>query len=286
MKETFEDATKYGNDGGTKFQVDFFNLKDGEKAIVRFLVDSQADLAPFYYHEIELSDGTKKKVNCARSIKEDLSKCPMCSAGMPVNSISYIHMIQYTIQPDGSVKAEPKTWGKKFSTNEKSIVGQILNYLKEYGPLSEYVSTISRTGTDWQNTNYSIKVDVPEKVYGPASNYPLDKSLFDGYSEDGTVIKNWSTDEMNTFMQTGQLPEKNKQNNDYAGYDPATARPAYQSVAPSQVNDGLPFNDATTVQTTTPVYAQQPQPQVGYPNNVPFGVQAADTMERPVRRFN
>lgn len=306
MRESFNEVATSGNGGnGGEFKVKFFQIKPGEKAIVRILVDSIDDLAPYTYHEIELPDGSKKKIGCARSVREDISKCPMCAVGYPVQQVSYIHMLQYTQNPDGTFTVEPKTWGKKPSKSDKSIIGMIANALNEYGGLSDYVSTISRTG-EGLNTSYSLKINVPEKVYGPASNYPLDKTLFEGYTEDGVMIKNWSVDEMNRYLTTGELPMK-PQDQTETTFNAATAQPAYQNVAASVNESSLPFNTVPPVAPMAqPAYAAAPvapvsgaapmppiQPvsqDVGYPNNVNYGVPvspvASTAPQAPVRRYN
>jgi len=289
MRVNYDEAVKYGNNNAQNndFKVQFFNLKDGEKAIVRILVDSINDIAPFTFHDVVAPEGGHKKVSCARSLREDVSKCPMCAAGMAVDQIAYVHLLQYFQNPDGTWRAEAKTWGKKPSNSDKSVIGMIRKALDEYGPLSDYISTITRTGTEL-NTTYSLNINVPEKVYGPASNYPFDKQLFDGYTEDGTVVRNWSADDMNRYIRTGEVPVKQPANITQQ-FDPSTAKPAYNNMATSVNDNNLPFNNVSQQQ-----YAQAPMNDnlpfsdtntVGNPVN--YGVNSqSSVMDRPVRRYN
>lgn len=290
MRENYDTMAAFNgtNNGNSHdFKVKFFQLKDGEKAIVRILVDSIADLDSYTYHEIPTADNKKKKISCMRSVRDDVSKCPMCAVGKPCESVSYIHILRYTRNVDGTVKVEPLRWSKKPSESAKSIVGIIRNALNEYGPLSKYISVISRTGSGKTDTTYSLQINVPETMIGPASDYPLDASAFSEEPEEGTIIKNWTVEEMDTYLRTGELPAANKPNE----FNVATAQPAYQNVPASQ--SAQPYvapaggYQAQNFQPT--VNAVPNMASVGVVPGVNYGAVPATGMpnvERPVRSIN
>jgi len=304
MKTSFSDATQYQNStsGNGDFKVQFFSIKPGEQAIVRILVDSEDDLAAYGFHEVPTPDNKFKRVNCIRSLREDINKCPLCAANVKFDQQIYIHLLQYF--PDGRVEA--KTWGRKPPVGNKGtgVVDQIRKALATYGALSNYVSSISRTGTGLE-TSYSININLPEQLY-PAASFPIDRSAFEDYSEEGTIIKDWTPEEMNTYLTTGAMPTVNTNNAQAAAtpFNAATAQPAYQPVqqqyqqpAPQpvyqqpaqpqyqQVPESVMADAAIPFDTneTLPFGAVPTQPQAQAYGNVP---QQQPAVERPIRRMN
>ena len=197
MQISFENSSAWtskftGNDVG------FFSLKDdGDQTIVRFLIDSTADLDIHVVHDIQLGD-KYRKVECIRENPSDpLDNCPLCAAGMPSKARAFIHMIQYT--PEG-----PKAviWEKTLSWVSESLIP----LLKEYGPLSDHLFKVVRHGKARDlRTTYNILFAPPTSC--PPEQYPKD-DLFGDFKVCGSFVMDKTADELDYFNKTGVFPEK------------------------------------------------------------------------------
>lgn len=139
--------------------VGFFSLKnDGDSALVRILHDNTASFDIQTTHDIKLGDGNKtRRVSCLRSNpSEPLDNCPLCKAGSATKTKIFIHMIQYTAEGPKAV-----IWERTLK-----YASDLANMIKEYGPLSDSLFKIVRSGAPGDmKTSYSI-------MYAPPTAYP------------------------------------------------------------------------------------------------------------------
>jgi hypothetical protein len=174
------------NRGGDKVKVPFFNLKeDGDEAIVRFPYKTVDDFDILTVHEMEIN-GKRRKINCLRTAKDPIDKCPLCAANVPLKERFYIKLLEYVRQQDGSYKAEPRIWDRP-----TSYCKDLAEYINEYGPLDNVVFKVKRHGARGSmETTYSI-LYANQTIYKPEI-YAPDFSGFKGYDIIGTAV--WSDD--------------------------------------------------------------------------------------------
>jgi len=206
-KVSFDTAvSNMNNDTNNGNSVGFFTLKnDGDEAIVRIMHDSVDDFDIVSLHPVNLG-GKFRTVNCIREPREPIDNCPLCKNGTKIQSKIFIHMIQYTVTPEGKIEAKPVVWERSISYATK-----LKNDIDEYGPLSNCIFKIKRNGKpgDMQTT-YDMKLGNPN-MYNEAS-YPKIEGAFTNYTACGTVVMNKNYDELVTFVTTGAFPEKPQNN--------------------------------------------------------------------------
>ena len=113
-------------------QVGFFTLKDdGDEAIVRFMHDDTASFEILGTHQIKVN-GKFRRINCIRNPQDPISSCPFCEGGEKLEYRFFIHLLQYTNNPDGTVSVEPKVWERSISYANK-----MREYIMNYGPMSD-----------------------------------------------------------------------------------------------------------------------------------------------------
>lgn len=183
-----------GNSDG----VGFFTLKDGEEAIVRIMCDSINELDILTVHPITIGNSSfpNRQVNCLRDPREPLEQCPLCSAGNKVKQKVFIKMIRYD-----PVTGEPSAvvWDRP----AYKLVPTIKKYIDEYGPLSNIICKIARTGSKY-DTVYNIIPNI-----NPPINCVRVDNAFENFNVLGRMVYDKNAQEMITFMQTGNFPQTN-----------------------------------------------------------------------------
>jgi len=179
--------------------VQFFSLKnDGDEATVRIMCDSTNDFDIFVVHPLEIG-GKYRKINCLRSASEPLTSCPFCATKQKIQQRIFIRILQYVKDENGAINVVPKIWERS-----ASYVPILKSLLDEYGPLSDSIFKIKRSGAAGSiDTTYSILFGNPA-VYR-ADLYPKKEELFKNYSVLGHVVSNKTAEEMNTFLSTGEF---------------------------------------------------------------------------------
>ena len=88
--------------------VGFFSLQnDGDEAIVRILHDSVDSFDIVSVHDVSIQD-RNRKVDCLRTMRDPLDKCPFCSAGYKTFQRFYIHLLRYDKDPStGDIVVSP-----------------------------------------------------------------------------------------------------------------------------------------------------------------------------------
>lgn len=250
------DFTKYSetaqssNQGGSRGdgpRVGFFFLKnDGDEALVRILVDSSADFNIVGVHQCTFN-GKQRNVNCIRNSDEPTDNCPFCSAGVPIRYKIYIPIIEYVRGEDGRVQALARIWERP-----ASFASTLNNNITEYGPLSDVILKIKRSGTGTATT-YNLLYAANENRNPDA--YPKMPELFEGYNVIGTAVLSRDFQGMLDLL-SGDAGTPAPTNN-YSG--PANvARPAARTYAPTAPTAYAA--PAATPQTPVTPVAARPAP--------------------------
>ena len=235
MKISFNEAqtTFNSNQNASEFKVKLFSLKPGETTIVRFLIGSTDDFDIYVDHpNIEFDDKKYQRVNCIRAANEAIHKCPLCEANYPIEQVAFFKMLRYDTDENGNIIVVPVIWSRSVKS---AFVNDLVNYLNTYGDLSSMVCSITRTGSGFNDTKYTISPNLPAARY-PDNIYIKDFSGFDDYTVLGTLIKDWSAEQMAEFIQTGSNPvHKNE--------EPQFRQVNNTFVANDSIDDDiLPFN--------------------------------------------
>lgn len=203
-KISFEEAQSNVNSNSSG--IGFFSLADdGDEAIVRILHDSTDSFDIVTVHDIQVGD-KRKKIDCLRTLRDPLDKCPFCNAGMKTSQRFYIHLLEYQKDESGNIVVLPRIW-------ERSIqyATTIKNLMDEYGPLSDCVFKIRRNGAKGDlHTTYSIMFGNPN-VY-KEEFYPKDASAFDEYSVVGNIVASKNADEMKYYIVNGSFEDNTESN--------------------------------------------------------------------------
>jgi hypothetical protein len=180
--------------------VGFFTLKnDGDEAIVRIMHDTAQSFDIRTVHSANI-DGRFRLVNCLREANEPLESCPMCVAQSEVKNKIYVHLIKYTMDEEGKIVATPVFWERPVS-----YAYQLKDLINEYGPLSESLFKIKRSGEKGNlKTTYSTMYCSP-MVY-KNELYPKLEGAFDGFNPVGRVILRKTAEDMNYFLANGKFP--------------------------------------------------------------------------------
>ena len=280
--------------GTSNNQVSFFNLADGEEAIVRILIDSTDDFDIHTIHNVEMQGYQYgRKMNCLRNPLDPIEACPLCAAGKKLDQKLFIRIIQYTIDNQtNTLIPTAKIWER--GVRDRKFGTQALkSYLDTYGPLSDIICKITRTGTGL-NTEYTpifgLNIMPNTKERYKDEFYIKDTTIFGDYSPLGGAILNKTANEYAQFLLTGSFPQTNNQQNIP---QPQVTPRTYEQ---TPVNNVPPMNTAPTYPQEAPAanYAYT-SPQQAYntptqenvrptmpwetPNNVPN----AGGFERPRR---
>lgn len=219
--------------------VGFFTLKnDGDEAIVRIMHDSPEDFDILAVHQTTV-DGKFRNVSCLRSPSDPMDMCPFCAANKKFATRLYIHLIQYVRDENNQIVAQPKVWERS-----TAYAKQLAEYINEYGPLSDMIFKIKRSGAKGSmDTTYTI-IPANAKLY-PEDIYVKDAEALADYQALGHAVLDKNYEEMMAMLdgapttQQSAAPAR-------PTYTPAPARPTFDQVA----------------QAATPAYAPVPQQPV------------------------
>lgn len=185
--------------------VSFFSLKNGEEAIVRIMVDDIANLDIFTVHPVKVGDSAwaNYKVNCIEGSDDPVGTCPFCARGDKPQSKMFIKMFQY-VNENGNIVAKPVVWER--GAYDRSIGAKVIkSYLDNYGPLSQMVCKIGRTGEKLE-TQYTVSPNLNPQMYS-LDKYPIIEGAFDNFNVLGRLVMNKSRDEINHYIQFGSFPQ-------------------------------------------------------------------------------
>ena len=156
-------------------RVSYFSLKDdGDEAIVRFAYSDPDQLEILTTHSVTI-DGKFRRVNCLREPGAPVSTCPLCASGQNPQNRTYIKLVEYVRNEDGTITGVPKIWERP-----ASYVQILTNLFTEYGDISDCIFKVKRSGERGSmQTTYSIMFGNPS-IYN-ATLYPKDFSAFENY---------------------------------------------------------------------------------------------------------
>ena len=185
-------------------RVGFFNLKDdGDEAIVKFLYDSVEEFEIFSVHTVYVG-GKPRKVSCLRTPKDPIDACPLCKDEQPLQQRVYVRLLQYVKDENGNIVALPKIWERS-----KGFVQTLKSLIDEYGPLTESVFKVKRSGkAGSKETIYNTFFCNPQ-VYKPEI-YQNRADLFKGYKVFGGLVLDKNFDELQYFVDNGEFPAVEK----------------------------------------------------------------------------
>lgn len=233
-------ATDFLNNETTEskqYDVGFFSMKPDSETVVRIMVDNINDIEILTTHPVTVgaSPFPNRQVNCLReNPHEPLAKCPLCNAGEKVRQRAFIKMIEY----DPNTR-EPKAvvWDRA----AKQIVPQLKSYLDNYGPLSNIMCKVVRSGAKLE-TKYDIVPNINPQVYN-ITNYPLPAdNPFKDFKVLGRMVLDKTPEEITHFMQTGEFPQRPREQ--------AQTTPVQE-----------PVNDLVHRPVNQPVFVQSPGQQ-------------------------
>jgi hypothetical protein len=294
-------AEANANGNGTK--VGYFKLKnDGDIAIARLNIGSTDDLDFASVHTIGMN-GKWIKVSCLNPLGSYAGDCALCGAhtANPKGSISkaakkvFIQMmVSYrdTASATGYTAPAPVIWDRPAAFSR-----ELANKLMIAGDLRNTLVLITRNGKagDMQTT-YSVDVlPATHPVFKPEM-IPADFSAFNNFNIAKHSYWEKSAEEINTFLTTGQFPERQAANTQQAVNNvaavasaytaPATAAPTYaapvQPATPAYVAPAAPQQAPAAPAYTAPSYTQPAVPTA--PVSAPGSATTAPGT--PVRNFS
>lgn len=215
--------------------VQYFSIKSGEEAIVRFDYDTADDLDCFHTHRIEIN-GKFRSISCLREPTDSLDKCPLCAHGTQITDKIFVKLLHYKVDPtNGTVTVIPCVWERGMN-----VARTLASYMLEYGSLKDLVFKIKRTGSGL-DTKYDIMY-VDQAKYNE-NVFNKDKlAILDTIKLTGRFIMDKTADEIEQFIQTGEFPTKQREQH-------TESDPLPKSFAqPGVVERSIP---ATSYSTTT-----------------------------------
>ena len=219
---SFKERAAEAEAAAGRSRVGFFGLADdGDEAIVRIMHDSPDDFDLVAVHPTTI-DGKFRNVSCLRQPNDPIDMCPYCADGKRYALRIYIHMLQYSRDDKGVITSKPVVW-ERGSSWAKTLV----DYLNEYGPLSDVLFKIKRNGKKGsQDTTYTL-MPASEKIYNPAQ-YARDDTAFEGYEATGNAVVVKTYEEMLKLSAA----EGSKSTN-WGNSAPAAVTPARSYAAPA-----------------------------------------------------
>ena len=255
--------------------VGYFSLKnDKDEAIVRIMHDTPDDFDFVPVHPATIA-GKFANVGCLRGPNDPLDMCPMCEAGNRFSLRMYIHLIQYTTDEQGQVVAQAKVWDRS-----SSYARTLVNFMNEYGPLSDMLFKIKRNGKAGStDTTYDI-MPASTKIY-TEDRYVKDTSLFEDYTALGNAVKVKTFEEMMQVAAENPAQAPAQQTTSYApkATAPAFSAPTYntapKAAAPAY---NAPVANAEPV-NEQPIMPEAQRPTYNVPNTARPAFQGTESTQ-------
>lgn len=170
------------NEIANRPKANYFALKEnGAKATVRFLYNSMDDIEVDSIHEVPNGQYTTK-VSCLGS------DCPLCKAGDKSKLKFYIPLYNETTK-----RSEIWERGFKFRTDLRSLFEDMEE------PFCSTPVTITRYGEKGDTgTTYKMKERDKDRDSKKLSDFEMPTVL-------GSVVREWSADEMNAFLNPPEI---------------------------------------------------------------------------------
>ena len=189
-----QQAASFPTGGGRN---SFLSLQnDRDSAVVRFAYNTVEELCGCdSIHTIKNNQTDRYvTVDC---LKTDYSNpdsvCPLCASGIKMQKVYYL-------QVRNEETGEMQLWQRSESFVTKTLVPLLREYEKDGTPITGVPIKIVRNGAKGDlNTTYNL---IPKQVDGMLlDQFPDDIDV----REEG-IVKDYSFQELQTYVQTGQLP--------------------------------------------------------------------------------
>ncbi len=293
-------AQAQANSNGDGTKVGYFRLKDdGDIAIARINIASTDELAFAAIHTIN-TNGKWTKVSCHNPLNMNGASCALCAANAanPKGTISksskkvYIPMMVSYRDPNaatGYTAPAPVIWERPAGFSR-----ELANKLMIAGDLRNTLVLITRNGkaNDMQTT-YSMDI-LPEThpVFKPEM-IPADFSAFTNFNIARHSYWEKTAEEINTFLATGQFPERTQTNNQQTINNVAGVANAYNAPVNTVPAYTAPATQAAP-QYTAPVYTAPAAaqnitvttPAAPATNNAAIPSAETPVTQTPVRNFS
>lgn len=289
-------AQEQANASGDGTKVGYFRLKDdGDIAIARINISSTDEFMFAAVHTIN-AGGKWIKVSCHNPLGMNAAGCALCSANQanPKGSVSkaskkmYIPMVVSYRDPQsatGYTPPAPVIWERPAGFSR-----ELANKLMVAGDLKNALVLITRNGKagDMQTT-YSVDVlPATHPVFKPEM-IPADFSAFNNFNIAKHSYWEKSAEEINTFLTTGQFPERQAANTQQAVNNVAAVAGAYTTPATATPTYAAPVQPATPayVAPAAPAYTAPSYTQPAVPTAPVSAPGSATTAPgTPVRNFS
>lgn len=249
-------------------RVNYFYLRnDGDEALVRFMIDSPADFSIAAVHQHSIN-GRMRNVNCLRAPEEPTDNCPFCAAGEPVRYRMYVKLIEYVRNEQGQIEPVAKVWERP-----ASYANTLKNLMAEYGPLSDVLFKIKRSGAAGSTSTRYNELYANPQAY-PPQTYPKMPELFEGYDPLKSAVVNRDFQGMLDLL-AGK--DTSAPANNYSGPTAGAARPATRTYSPTFAPAAQPAV-RPTVAPVAPATAPAAPANYG-------AAEPAPAVTRPQRRF-
>ena len=281
-------AQEQSQSSGDGTKIGYFKLKDdGDTAIARINLASTDEFMFAAVHTLSVG-GKWMKVSCLNPLGMNAAGCPLCSANQanPKGSVGksakkmFIPMIVSYRDPNsanGYTPPVPVIWDRPAQFSR-----ELANKLMLAGNLKDVLVMITRNGkaNDMQTT-YSVEIiPATHPVFKP-DMIPTDFSAFNNFNIAKHSYWEKSAEEINTFLATGQFPER-AQNTQQAVNTMANTANTYTAPAAPAYQAAPQYNAPTQPITTTTPYVAPAANNAAIPN-AETPVAPATT---PVRNFS
>lgn len=287
-------AQEQAQSSGDGTKVGYFKLKDdGDMAIARINLASTDEFMFAAVHTLSVG-GKWMKVSCLNPLGMNATGCPLCSANQanPKGSVGksakkmFIPMLVSYRDPNsatGYAPAIPVIWDRPASFSR-----ELANKLMLAGNLKDVLVMITRNGkaNDMQTT-YSVEIiPATHPVFKPEM-IPADFSAFNNFNIAKHSYWEKTAEEINTFLATGQFPERAQNTNQQAVNTMASTATTY--AAPAAPAYQAPAQSAPA--QTVPAYMTQPAQQSTMPPatpsyTAPAAAPSTTTTPTPTRNFS
>jgi hypothetical protein len=220
------DLDKYNSGGGNK--ISYFRLQDdGDVERVRILIADEDDLNNYIYntHKVKVGENAKypnRHINCLRAYNDPITDCPLCESKASVSVRVFI--------PVYNINAEEI----QFFERPKAYIGKLQKLLRRYDNFPSHIFEIERNGAkgDQQTTYDIIEVDEDDTTLEDLPEVP---DIL------GSVVYDATIDDMEYYLDTGELPPSGGNNDDDDEEEPVRRRTSKKSKR--QEDDEPPFDE-------------------------------------------
>ena len=190
----------------TQGSFDVFNLEnDQDSDRIQFLMNSINDVLAYTTHGVTARSQRgveyERKVGCLLNSKDDpAGTCPLCDYGSKIKVARYIPLYSHT-------QKKVMLWERGPRFIDSTLAGLFNRLIAQGVNPSQIVIEVVRNGKKGdQSTTYAL--------------YPMEKldavdiSNLEIPEPTGTLIADWSKEEMSKYCATGQMPQSNPTSNE------------------------------------------------------------------------